>query len=179
MNLIFPVILKKLTPMAAVIFALAASSMAQIERCPYIVNPAHREPISDHLKERMIELCIADNKREFEKLLERTEELARLTDEIETSFNENNSLSDKDRKKLDEAEDLVSKIRKELKADDDDNEDQKKKPRNVVEAIILLKENTTRLVDEIKKTSRHSISVVAIQSSTTVLKLVKWLRFNR
>lgn len=158
--------------------AFAATTLAQVERCPYIVNPAHREPISDHLKERMIELCIADNKREFEKLLERTEELAKLTDEIEASFNENNALSKEDREKLDEAEDLVSKIRKELKADDDDY-DQKKKPSNVVEAINLLKENTTRLVDEIKKTSRHSISVVAIQSSTAVLKLVKWLRFNR
>jgi len=165
--------------LAFVFVVLAIPVAAQVERCPYIENPPHREPLSNHVKERMIELCIEDNKKEFEKLLERTEQLAKLCNEIELSYAANKQLSKQDREKLEEAENLLSKIRKELKADDDDDgEEQRKRPESVVEAVDLLRENTLKLVSEIKKTTRHSISVVAIQSSNTVLKLVKWLKFN-
>lgn len=129
------------------------------------------------MKERMIELCIEDTKKDFEEMLERTERVAELTSEIRLSFAENNELSKDDREKLGEVEELLSKIRKELRADDDDDE-KEKRPLSVIEAIDLLQENTTKLVDEIKKTTRHTISAVAIQSSGTVMKLVKWLRFS-
>ena len=48
---------------AAVFLLFPALSNAQIERCPYIENPAHREPLSKQVKERMIELCIEDTKK--------------------------------------------------------------------------------------------------------------------
>ncbi|MCO6510790.1 MAG: hypothetical protein J5I65_08350 [Aridibacter famidurans] len=163
----------------ALFIALFTSvAFAQIERCPYIENPAHREPLSPHVKERMIELCIRDTKKDFEELVARTEQLAKLTDEITASFKENKELSGEDREKLAEAEKLLDKIRDELRADDDGDDDDKKEPTSVVEAIEMLSKNTARLVGEIKKTTRHSISAVAVQSSNTVLKLVKWLRFT-
>lgn len=173
-------ILKTITlTLPALLVALFASiAVAQTERCPYIENPAHREPLSPHVKERMIELCIQDTKKDFEELVARTEELAKLTDQIKASFEEKKGLSSGDREKLAEAEKLLDKIRDELRADDDGDEDEKKKPKSVVEAIEMLSESTSKLVGEIKKTTRHSISAVAIQSSNTVLKLVKWLRFT-
>lgn len=155
----------------------AASVSGQTERCPYIENPAHREPLSKQMKERMIELCIQDTKKDFDEMVERTERVAKLTNEIKLSFAENNELSKDDREKLGEVEDLLSKIRKEMRADDEED-DKEKRPKSVVEAINLLQENTTKLVGEIKKTTRHTISAVAIQSSGTVMKLVKWLRFS-
>lgn len=164
----------------ALLIALCVSAAAaQTERCPYIENPAHREPLSPQVKERMIELCIQDTKKDFEELVARTEQLAKLTDEIRTSFEEKKQLSSGDREKLAEAEKLLDKIRDELRADDDGDDDEKrKKPESVIEAIEMLSDSTAKLVDEIKKTTRHSISAVAIQSSNTVLKLVKWLRFT-
>ncbi len=150
---------------------------SQIERCPYIENPAHREPLSKQMKERMVELCIEETKKDFDRMLERTEELAKLTDEIEESFKGTNRLTKEDREKLEKAEDLLEKIRKELNADDDDDDD-KDKPKDAVEAVQLLQETTYKLLDEIKKTSRYSISAVAIQSSNTVMRLVKFLRFH-
>lgn len=150
----------------------------QIEQCPYIENPAHREPLSKHVKERMIELCIEENKKDFEELVARSEEVARLSEEIENSYRVNNSLSKDDKEKLERVEDLLSKIRKELRADYDEDEESKKAPQSVVEAISMLQENTSKLLDEIKKTTRHSISAIAIQSSNTVLKVVKFLRFS-
>ncbi|HUF05085.1 MAG TPA: hypothetical protein VMM38_13040 [Aridibacter sp.] len=157
---------------------LVSAAPAQTERCPYIDNPAHRETLSPHVKERMIELCIRDTKKDFERLVARTEQLAKLTDEIKASFEEKKELSSGDREKLAEAEKLLDKIRNELRADNDGDDDEKKKPNSVVEAIEMLSTNTAKLVGEIKKTTRHSISAVAIQSSNTVLKLVKWLRFT-
>lgn len=174
---------RSITIFSAVIFAvfvgfLALPVSAQIEQCPYIENPAHREPISPQVKERMIELCIEDNKKDFERLLERSEQLARLTSEIKVSFGENNQLSKADREKLEEAEKLLDNIRDELRADDDDDDEDRKRPESVIEAVEMLSENAAQLVDEIKKTTRHTISAVAIQSSNTVLKLVKWLRIR-
>ena len=157
----------------------AVTVPAQVENCPYVQNPPFRRPLSPHIKQRMIELCIEDNKKDFEKMMRRTEKLARLTKEIETSFEENKRLSRSDKKKLKEAEKLLDKIRDELRADDDDDDaERRRRPRDVVEAVEMLSENTAKLVDELKKTTRHTISAVAIQSSGTVLKLVKWLRFR-
>lgn len=165
--------------LSAVLTALfSISASAQVEQCPYIENPAHRDPISPQVKERMIELCIEDNKRDFERLVKRTEQLAQLTDEIRTSFEENKQLSKADREKLSEAKALLDKIRGELRADDDDDEEENPRPESVVDAIEKLSESSARLLDEIKKTTRHTISAVAIQSSNTVLKLVKWLQFS-
>ena len=161
---------------AAVILAIPAVAFAQIEECPYIENPAHREPLSKQMKERMIELCIEEKKKDFDRMVERTEELAKISNEIEESFVEHNALSKEDREKLDKAEELLSKIRKELRADDDD--DDKDKPKSVSDAVKQLQETTAELLEEIKKTTRHTISAVAIQSSNTVLRLVKFLRFN-
>lgn len=160
------------------ILTAAFPAAAQIERCPYIENPAHREPLSKQVKERMIELCIEDTKKDFEAMLERTERVAKLTDEIRASYAENRELSKDDRSKLIEVEELLSKIRKEMHADDDNDDEKEKRPKSVLEAIDLLQQNTLKLVDEIKKTTRHSISAVAIESSNTVMKLIKWLRFS-
>ena len=163
-----------------VVLILAGSfcAFAQIEQCPYIDNPGRREPLSDHIKERMIELCIEDNKKEFEKLVARSEEAARLSEELEKSFNEQNSLTKEDREKLERVEDLLGKIRKELRADKDEGDDDNKMPETVMEGLKQLQENTGKLLNEIKKTTRHSISAVAVQSSNTVLKLIKFLRFT-
>jgi leucyl aminopeptidase (aminopeptidase T) len=162
---------------AAFLLAFPVCVFSQIEQCPYIENPAHREPLSKQMKERMIELCIEETKKDFDKMVERTEELVRISNEIEESYKIHRAFLKDDREKLDKAEELLSKIRKELHADDDDK-DKKDRPKNMLEAVELFQKNSVALLDEIKKTTRHSISAVAIQSSNTVMRLVRFLRFN-
>lgn len=159
------------------IFVLAISAQ-DLNTCAYVDSFPRKEPLPDNIRERMITLCIEENKKEFNELIERTEELAKLGKEIEESFIENQTLSVDDKKKLEQADELVKKIRKELRADKDDDDD-KDKPSSMSEAIQALQKNTTALLDEIKKTTRHSISAAAIQSSNTVLKIVKFLRFGK
>jgi leucyl aminopeptidase (aminopeptidase T) len=162
---------------AAFVLAVPLCVYSQTEQCPYIDNPAHREPLSKQMKERMIELCIEENKKDFDRMVQRTEELAKISNEIEESFEEHNALLKEDREKLDKAEELLTKIRKELRADNDDDDDEDR-PKNVIEAVKLLQENSVKLLDEIKKTTRHSVSALAIQSSNTVMRIVKFLRLH-
>ena len=135
------------------------------------------EPLSKMMREKLVEMQIEEQKKDFDKLVERSELVAKLSKEIETSFSENKKLTDKDRKKLEQVDSLLKKIRRELRASKANTNE--KIPNSVVLAIEHLKENTSKLFEEVKKTTRHSISAVAIQSSNTVLKLVKFLRFGR
>ena len=59
------------------------------------------------------------------------------------------------------------------------NSEDNPKPSNLEEGFKYLQSTTTKLVDELKKTTRFSISVVAIQTSNNVLKLVRFLRLKK
>lgn len=135
------------------------------------------QPLPDSIKEKMLEMKIKNEKEDFEQLIARSEEVVKLTEEIEVSYNEHNKLTNDDKEKLSKVDDLLEKIRKELRADKD--KEKVKPPKSILSAIQSLREDTVTLLDEIKKTSRHSISVVAIQSTNAVLKLVKFLRFGK
>ena len=126
-------------------------------------------------------------KKEYQEMLDRGEEALRLTKQLETSYAQNGGFSNDDRARLESLERTVTKIRKELGAEDDDvpakdpsaARAEEPKPSTMEEAFTYLKSTTIKLVDELKKTSRFSISVVAIQSSNTIIKLVRFLRFRK
>lgn len=152
---------------------------AQISDCSDIAeNP--RDPYPKQIKEKLIEMCIERAKKDFQELLDRGEEITKLTSELENSYTENNGFSNDDRDKLDRVENLLKKIRKDLRADDDDDDDDKKaeKPQTVLETLKTLKEKTFDFFEELKKTSRYSISAVAIQSSSSIMKIVRFLRIK-
>lgn len=152
----------------------------EMDSCPHLRDFPDKQQLSESVKERLVKLCIEEQKKEFEELVQRTETVAKLSEEIETSYEENKTLSAEDKDKLKTVEEMVNKIRKELQADDDDDEkDDEDKPVDTLEAIKKLKESTSQLLDEIKKTTRHSISAAAIQSSNTVKKIIKFLRFGK
>ena len=113
-------------------------------------------------------------------MLAHGEEAVRLSEELENSFEKNNKLNSNDVEKLEKIEKLFKKIRKELGGDSDGDEvktEIAEKPSTIKNAILTLKESATGLYDELKKTSRYSISVVAIQSSNTLINIVRYIRF--
>lgn len=132
------------------------------------------QPILETLAKQRIE----EEKEDYQKLLKRGEEAVKLSEQLERSYAINNQLSSDDKEKLKDLEKLLKKIRDDLGGDDDDEEEFKEKPGSMKEAIKTLKQNTVDLYEEIKQTSRHTISVVAIESSNFVLKIVKFLRFG-
>lgn len=124
-------------------------------------------------------------KKDHEELLQRGDEVIVLTNQLESAFAKNKGLSASDRQKLASLEKLVTRIRKSLGGDDDDEPDEEvstpaeRQPGTLREAFDSLKERTTELVDELKKTTRFTVSAIAIQTSNSVLKIVRFLRLRK
>ncbi len=131
------------------------------------------------IKESLAKSRIEREKKDYEELLQNVEEAVKLSESLEKSFTESNQLSAEDQKKLDRLEKLAKKIRRELGANDSDNLDEEEKPSSMRNAFKTLQSSTGKLVAELKKTTRHSISVIAIQSSNAFLKVIKFIRFSK
>ncbi len=126
-------------------------------------------------------------KKDHEELLKRGEEVVALTDELEAAFARGSQLSPGDMEKLESLEKLVNRIRKSLGGDDDDeavdadrsSPVENRFPSSIKEAFSDLRDMSDKLMDELKKTTRFSVSVVAIQSTNAVLKLVRFLKLRK
>jgi len=162
-----------------VIFIAASGDVrAQFPGDP--TNPREKEELPKNIKETLAKARIAQEKKEYEELLKRTEEAVKLSGEIEKAFADSNRLTDADREKLGKLEKLVKKIRDDLGGDDDEEEADAKEeaPQDLLGAFKSLQANTSKLFDEVKRSTRYSISAVAIQSSNVVLKVLKFIRFR-
>ncbi len=141
-----------------------------------------KEELPKGIKESLAKSRIEREKKDYEEMLRRGEEAARLSEELDESFIQNKSLTAEDRKKLERLEKISKKIREELggkDADDFENindSETNSKAFSFSEAFDNLKNISAKLSTELKKTSRYTISAVAVQSSNTVLKLVRFLR---
>lgn len=142
----------------------------------------HPKPVRERLKEMQIER----DKKEHEEMLERGDKALALSKELEESLATRARLDSEDLGKLEDLEKLVKKIRKDLGGDDDggeakpDNESaQSDNNGDVVSGFRSLQKATVRLVDELQKTTRFTISAAAIQSSNSVLRIVRFLRLRK
>ena len=150
-------------------------------------RPRREDPPAQGLREMLAKQRAERDKKDHQELLDRGDEALKLAQQLEASFEQHGGFSQEDRARLESLERTVVKIRKELGAENDDepvkdpatSAEEEPKPSNMEEAFNYLKSSTLKLVDELKKTTRFSVSVVAIQSSNTVLKLVRFLRFKK
>ena len=139
-----------------------------------------KEDLPTGIKESLAKQRIERDKKDFAELLARGEEAVKLSNELEKSFTQNNQLSSTDQKKLDRLEKIVKKIRNELGADGDDKSvELNEKPLSIINALKALQNNTVKLVDELKKTTRYSVSVIAVESSNFLLRVVRFLRIGK
>jgi hypothetical protein len=130
--------------------------------------------------EMRLKLCYKQQQKEFQELLNNGEEAAKLSGELETSFEKSSALSAEDQKKLDRLEKLTKKIRNSLGGENDEDDDASAdKPLSLKDAFVTLNEKASNLVSDLKKTTRYSISVVSIQGSNAVLRLVRYIRFGK
>lgn len=137
----------------------------------------NKEEYPKTVKESLAKGRIDREKKEYQQLIERGEEAAKISSEISKSFAKHNKFSSEDQKKLDRLEKIVKKIRNELGGDDDNEFEDK--PLSISAAVKNLQDTTTNLLDMIKKSTRYSVSVAAIESSNTLLKIVRFIRFDK
>lgn len=136
-----------------------------------------KEDLPKNVKETLAKGRIDREKKDYEELVRRGEEAAKISDELSKSFAKQNKLSSEDQKKLDRLEKLAKKIRSELGGDGEDDSDENR-PSSTSAAIKMLQETTTNLVGMIKENTRYSVSVAAIETSNALLKVVRLLRFG-
>lgn len=139
-------------------------------------SAAQNDDLPKNIKESLAKSRIENEKKDYDELLKRGEEALKLGEELEKSFAQNNRLSSDDRKKLDRLEKLVKKIRKELGGDETDEEENPSTNQN---AVKMLQSKTAALFSELKKATRHTISVEAIESANSLVKAVRFLRFGK
>ena len=154
----------------------SVSTNAQIDASTRNGKPV-KEAIPQNIRESLKKLEFERMRKDFEEMLENGEQAVKLTEEVEYSFNKNNKLTSNEIQKLEKIEKLLKKIRKELGGDDDDGEVKIEKPITIKSAISTLKETSANLYAELKKTSRYTISAVAIQSSNKLIDIVRYIRF--
>ena len=171
-------LLKSLRLFLMIFFVSAAAVAANAQIDASNQNPARqKEEMPKGIQESLAKQRIEREKKDFADLLERGEEALKISNELEESFvKNNNSFSSGDQKKLDRLERVVKKIRNELGSND--NDEVEEKPLSVLSALKILQSNTNKLVDELKKNTRYSISVIAVESSNALLNLIKFLRFR-
>lgn len=158
------------------LFSLSASAQV-IEAQTSDGRPQPVEQLPQNIQETLKKQEIEQLRKEHEEMLENGELAVKLTEEVEESYNKSENLTSQDIEKLAKIEKLFKKIRKELGGDGDESEVEFKKPRTIKNAISDLKETAVNLFGELKKTSRYSISAVAIQSSNTLIDIVRYIRF--
>jgi hypothetical protein len=149
-----------------------------------------KEDIPKNLREMLIRQRIEEEKKEHNELLKRGEEALVISGQLEESFAQHQQLSARDKERLDYLAVLVKKIRKGIGGEDDDGDEPENdrknpgavvedKPSNLETAFKALQSTTIKLVDELKKTTRFSISVIAVQSSNAVLRIVRFIRIGK
>lgn len=180
------VVISKYLFLLAILCTAAVAISAQTDSG--ILSPSGRKADDQprSFKEMLTKQRVEREKKDHEEMLKRGEEAVLLSQQLDNAFQQNKGISQKDRQKLETLERVVAKIRKELGAGDDDNNNDQEiaaakdpRPSTLQEAFDSLKDTTMKLVDELKKTSRFTISAIAIQSSNTVLKLVRFLRLRK
>ena len=163
---------------------------AQSVEVPVIRLPGSqdkRDPESKTIEDMVTNQQISRRKKEHDEMLKQGEEALKISEELETSFDEKENLSGADLQKLQNLEKIVFKIRKELGGDDDDNKadetsadtNENSARRSLSAAFKFLRSSTVKLVEELKKSTRFSISVAAIQASNSVIKFARFLRLKK
>lgn len=146
-------------------------------------DPNKDEPPKS-LKETLEKLRIEKEKKDHNQMLERGGEVVKITEELEKTVDQNGRLTDKEYSKVAIVEKLVKKIRNELGGDDDDGDDtndqirMQNKGLSPTDAVKSLVSTTAKLFDELKKTTRFTISASAIQASNSVLRLARFLKLS-
>ncbi|CAN5328767.1 hypothetical protein BH10ACI1_BH10ACI1_03230 [soil metagenome] len=143
-------------------------------------NDPRKEEIPQGIKENLAKQRIEREKKEYAKLIERGEETLKLSQALRKSAETNNTISSDDRKKLDQIEKLIKRIRTDLGGDDDEESDvsNENEPLTMANAFKILEENAVKLVEELKISTRYTISASAIRNTNFILKIVKFVRVN-
>jgi TolA-binding protein len=135
-----------------------------------------KEELPEGIRESLAERRLKDEEKQHQELLERGTEAGKLTGQIVSSFGSNQTLTAEDKKNLERLEKIVKKIRSDLGGEDDGDA---AAPASLEDAVEQLKSGTLGLTDDLKKTTKISVSVSAIENANAVLKIVRFIKMGK
>lgn len=141
-------------------------------------NERQPKPVLEMFEKRRIER----EQKEYDQVIEKGDELLSLSMAIAKAFAENGKLSDREKTQLAAVEKLAKQIRSHLGGDDDGSpvvQEVSQNRQGPGSVVVAFSEAAVDLVEELKKTTRFSISASAIESSNAVLGLTRLLRASR
>ncbi len=131
------------------------------------------------IRESMEKMRIERDKKEYNQMIARGEEALKLSEQVEKAFQQTGRLSSTEITRIANIEKLAKKIREDLGGDDDGEDNDQRTGLSPAEAVKSLRSMTLSLFDQLKKTSRFSISAAAIESTNALLKLTRLLRITK
>lgn len=167
----------------AAMFLAGIAVQGQVSPSPSVVP--NRDAMSQprNIRESLARFRTEKAKKDHAELLKRGEEAVELSEQLKAAFEKGGQLTSADLDKLESLEKVVSRIRRDLGGSDKDGDDPLEAgdshPATVEDAFKSLWKMTAELGSELKKTSRFTVSAVAVQSSNSVLRLVKFLRLRK
>jgi len=176
--------------MLALAGGISCFGQAADNKSSFVLKPGESEDDDKpkSFQETMVKLRIEKEKKDYDEMINRGETALRLSEELERAYTNNGKLTQNEVAKLETVEKLVKKIRNELGGDDEGEDKESKGPPNEFtaseskltpgDAIKSFRETTVRLFEELKKTTRFTVSAAAIQTSNAVLKLARFLRIS-
>lgn len=176
-----------LTRSLAIVLVLLIVALASGVGNAQQVDPRTGQPVRDQddrpktIEETLEKMRIEKDKKDHDQMVSRGEEVMKISEELEKSYEQHGKLSGNDYAKMASMEKLVKKIRDELGGgddSDDDDDDAQAKLSSTRVGMKTLKDSTCAMFDELKKTTRFSISLSAIQTTNTVLRIVRLLKGN-
>ncbi len=154
--------------------------LAQVETRPSTPRVGPREEptvtVTDMLAKQRLE---AERKR-YQEMMKRSEEAEKLSNEIFEEFDAEKKMSPATERKIAQLEKLVQRIRKDLGGGSDGKSDAgKTEAMSAADAFGILRRHTHRLISELKRSSRYTVSGAAIESSNIILRTVRLLRLSK
>jgi hypothetical protein len=176
--------LKRLLAICAFLFFCAAGVFSQEADNNRTQFPSKADDQPKSIREIMQKMRIDQEKKDYQEMLDRAEQALKISDELERSFSQNSKVTRSNLEQLASLEKVVKKIRGDLGGENDegtetDDPDDNVHPKSAADGFKVLQSLTFKLADEIKKTTRFTISAAAIQSSNAVLRVVRFLRLSK
>lgn len=128
---------------------------------------------------------IARSKKDHEQMISRGEEAVKLSADLERAVAINGSLGERDLAKVVEVEKLVRKIRDELGGNgegdiDDPTADALERVPSTQQGLVeALKTRAESMHQQIKNTTRFTVSASAIDATNSVLRIARFLKLTR
>lgn len=139
---------------------------AEQERTPPMGSPA---------AEAMARQLIEHEKKEHRENIERAEEIARLSEELQRDIEKRADLDAQDARRLERIEKLARRIRSEA-GGSDMTDALKAAPTTLEQAVHRLLRTAKQLSDEVAKTPRQVVSASIIEKSNEIIELVRLIR---